>query len=232
MIDGKYKRLIAYGCSFTAGDELADAIVLGMDEEEVDTLKRAGATRKDLYGDLRNKIEEHGKTLTWVRFVADHFGVPYSNRAVGGGSIQQMVYRIERDYANGLIDEDDLVIVGVTSMFRWFQFDYTGHQMSWVFSFKSSGIPGLNRQLEQHYINDYNILWTYFVNLNYLQKLATERKNIKIVHALKPFSRELGYMEPADLKEDFKKLIGSFQFPDILLPYGTVSYTHLTLPTN
>jgi hypothetical protein len=225
MINGKYKRIIAYGCSFTAGDELADATVLGMPEEEVDEMKRSGATRQQLYGGLRKQIESHGKTLSWVRWVADHFGVPYSNRAIGGGSIQQMVYRIERDYHNGLIDDDDLVIVGVTSMFRWFQFDYTGHEMSWVFSFYESGIPKLTRELAENYINDYNILWVYHLHMNYLQKLADERKNIKLVHAIKAFSREKGYMESADLIPDFEKTLSSFEYPAVLIPYGISDLT-------
>ena len=110
MINGKYKRLVVYGCSFTAGDELADALVLGMTEDEVDLLKRSGMSRQELYGKLHNECIRAGKTLTWARWLADHYNVPYSNRARGGGSLQQMVYRIERDYHNGITHEDDLVI--------------------------------------------------------------------------------------------------------------------------
>lgn len=232
MINGKYKRLVVYGCSFTAGDELADALVLGMTEDEVDLLKRSGISRQELYGNLHNECIRVGKTLTWARWLADHYNVPYSNRARGGGSLQQMVYRIERDYHNGLTHEDDLVIVGLTSMFRWFQFSRKGDELSWVFNTEMSGLQELNEKLLEYYVTPQNIIWTYHLYLNYMQMLADKRKNIFAINAISPFSAESSFTaknEGVELSPEFNKTIDGFQYPFILNPnYGMGQiYAHL-----
>ena len=232
MINGKYKRLVVYGCSFTAGDELADSIVLGMTEDEVDLLKRSGMPREELYGKLHHECIRVGKTLTWARWVADHYNVPYSNRAQGGGSLQQMVYRMERDYYNGVTHEDDLVIVGLTSMFRWFQFSNKGQEMSWVFSSEMCGMPQLNESLVEYYVTPQNIIWNYHLYLNYMQMLADKRKNIFAVNAIAPFSSEIAFtssLQDAKLSKDFTKTLDGFEYPFLLNPkYGMGQiYAHL-----
>ena len=232
MINGKYKRLVVYGCSFTAGDELADSLVLGIPEDEVDLLKRSGMPREELYGKLHHECIRAGKTLTWARWVADQYNVPYSNRAKGGGSLQQMVYRMERDYHNGITHEDDLVIVGLTSMYRWFQFSNKGHEMSWVFSSEMCGMPQLNESLVEHYVTSQNIIWNYHVYLNYMQMLADKRKNIFAINAIAPFSSEIAFttsLQNTTLSADFTKTLDGFQYPFILNPtYGMGQiYAHL-----
>ena len=236
MIKGKYKRLVAYGCSFTAGDELADSQVLGIPEEEVDALKRAGISREELYGKLRSRTDEVleiNKTLAWPRWFADYYGVPYSNRARPGGSIQQMLYRLERDLANNLIDPDDLVIIGLTSMYRWFQFDEKGNELSWVFT-KAFGAKGrflkFNESLVENYVHEYNIIWQYYLCLNYLQMLADRHPNIKLVHAISPFSYEKDFVAGNNkLRKEFMKTIESMKFPALLNEkYGMAQlYDHL-----
>jgi hypothetical protein len=232
MIKGKYKRLVVYGCSFTAGDELGDSLVLGMPEEEVDLLKRNGISRQELYGKLHSECIRAGKTLTWARWLADHYNVPYSNRAQGGGSLQQMVYRMERDYHNGMTHEDDLVIVGLTSMFRWFQFSRGGRELSWVFNTELSGISELNQSLVEYYVTPQNIIWNYHLYLNYMQMLADKRKNIFAVNAISPFSKEKAFtasMQDAELSPDFIKTVDGFEYPFVMNPkYGMGQmYSHL-----
>ena len=239
MINGKYKRIVAYGCSFTAGDELADSLVLGLPEEEIDLLKRSGISRNDLYGNLYSECIRIGKNLSWVRWLADRYNVPYSNRAHPGGSIQQMVYRIERDYYNGLTNDDDLVIVGLTSLYRWFQFDDTGQERAWVLTSEYPDIAEFNQKLVEYYANPQNVLWYYQLHLNYMQMLADKRKNIFAVHAISPFSVEVisrihptqqwNNADPKAFKSDFLKTIDSFKYPFILNhDYGMGKlYAHL-----
>lgn len=215
MIKGKYKRILAYGCSFTAGDELGDGLALGMSDEEVDSLKRSGITRRELYGNdkIEAKAAKIGKDLSWVRWLSEKYSVPYSNRAVAGGSIQQMVFRIERDFRTGLIDDDDLVLVGITSMYRWFQFHEIGKEMTWVFGHPIKTTSKFNSILIENYVNDYNILWFYHMHLNYLEMLSKEKTNIKLFHALAPFSTEKHFnMEVEKLESSFRKTIDSFKF--------------------
>lgn len=215
MIKGKYKRIVAYGCSFTAGDELGDHHALGMTEEEVDSLKRSGMRRRELYGSaqIEKRAADIGKDLSWVRWLSEKYSVPYSNRAKAGGSIQQMVYRIERDYRTGLIHEDDLVLVGTTSMYRWFQFHHSGKEMTWVFHHPIHETTAFNDVLVQNYVNDYNILWNYYLHLNYLEMLSKEKSNIKLFHALSPFSQERDFnIEAEKLQPNFRTTIDSFEF--------------------
>lgn len=229
MIKGKYNRIVAYGCSFTAGDELADAQVLGIPENEIDELKRSGLTRKELYGRQRTDINDVSKTLSWVRWLADRYNVAYSNRAVGGGSIQQMVFRLERDLRLGHINDDDLVLVGLTSMYRWFQFDREGHELSWVFAYTKDA-HDLNDKLVEYYVNEYNIIWQYYMHMNYLEMLAEKYDNIKILHAISPFSEEKEFnIRNKKMKHDFKTFIDSFKFKSLLNEkYGMGQlYTHL-----
>ena len=217
MIKGKYKRIVAYGCSFTAGDELPDAEVLGMREEDVDSLKRSGITRAELYGRKHADAVRAGKNLTWVRWLADKYQVPYSNRSVGGGSIEQMIFRIERDYRIGKVSDDDLVLVGLTSMYRWFQFDNNGAEHSWVFSYSLDKTSEMNDALVKYYVNDYNIIWRYYSLLNYLQMLSEKHSNIKMVHAISPFSCEKEFIvDNNKLDVNFKKMIDSFEITNII----------------
>lgn len=235
MINNKYKRLVVYGCSFTAGDELGDASVLGIPEDELDLLKRNGISRKELYGKLYPKIFEVGKTLTWARWVSDHYNVPYSNRAVNGGSLQQMAYRIERDYYNGVTNEDDLVMVGLTSMFRWFQFSEHGNEMSWVFNTEFAGIPKFNESLVEHYVTQQNILWNFHFNLNYMQMLAEKRKNIFAINVITPLFNGVEYKsleENTLLPPEFNKTIDGFQYPFLLNPKYGMDQMFKHLPSN
>lgn len=231
MIKGKYKRIVAYGCSFTAGDELPDAQILGISEDEIDTLKRSGISRRDLYGKYDPEIIKLGKTLSWVRWLSDRYGVDYSNRAQGGGSLPQMVFRIERDLRIGNIREDDLVLVGLTSMYRWFQFDNKGNEHSWVLSYSLDKTAKFNDALVNYYVNDYNIVWLYYYNLNYLQMLSERHPNIKMIHAISPFSSEKEFLiDNTQLKDDFKRTIDSFEIKNIINKKSGMAdlYSHLS----
>jgi hypothetical protein len=232
MINSKYKRLVVYGCSFTAGEETGDEKVLGMPHEEIDELKRNGMTRAELYGKgkLNDECTRVSKTLAWPRWLADIFNVPYSNRAYGGGSLQQMVYRIERDYHNGLTNDDDLVLVGLTSMYRWFHMNHAGNEHSWVFNTTTKHKNPLYDELVEYYVNPYNICWEYHKCLTYMQMLSEKRKNIWAINAISPYSVEYTH-DLSKLNKDFTKTINnmSINYPFILQPeYGmTDIYKHL-----
>lgn len=236
MIKGKYKRIVAYGCSFTAGDELGDAEGLGLPEETVDSLKRSGVPRRELYGNgtIESNCGKIGRKLSWVRWLSEKYGVDYSNRGHPGGSLPQMVYRIERDYRTGMIQDDDLVLVGLTSMYRWFQFDGSGKELSWVFGHPIKDVSEYNKVLIQKYVNPYNIYWNYHLYLNYLNMLCERKKNLKLFHGMTAFSKERHFFDIENntkLEESFSKTIESFKFDGLLnAKYGMADiYSHLPL---
>lgn len=82
-----FNRIIFYGCSFTAGAELADQELLPNNtKEEIDNLKRAELHNfyKRFDNKLREKLE---KEKSWARWFADEICLQYENRAKSGSSM-------------------------------------------------------------------------------------------------------------------------------------------------
>ena len=155
-------RLVAYGCSYTAGTEIADHIVLNQPRKIVDDLKIEFGQGKwqeildhfefdhdplrDLSGgnfyrwydinetDELFTAEDINRSSTWVRYLAELRGHShYRNRAMGGASLEHAVWFIEQDIMNGVIDlEKDKVIVQVPHPYRMFAFGDDGNPKSVV----------------------------------------------------------------------------------------------------
>jgi len=92
-----FNKIIAYGCSFTAGQELGDAEILGKTHDEVDRLKAeyglGDKAYRKVYGGLAREAEAHGKTLAWPSQLAKKVNIPCSNRAVNGSNISNVMFR-------------------------------------------------------------------------------------------------------------------------------------------
>ena len=114
----KFKRLVAYGCSYTQGQEMIDEqyipganeikLIQGRDEFWQAFRKKYPDLTKESYNEL-------GKSHAWPRHLADRIGIPWINNASPGNSNYNMIYRLDRDLANGEILDTDLVIIGITS---------------------------------------------------------------------------------------------------------------------
>lgn len=213
----KIERVVAYGCSFTAGEESGDHEVYGIDEEELDAKKRAGYSLqkpsdeyiefkkkflKEKYNgkvtDLNAALLSAGKKNSYVRFIADSLEVPYSNRAVPGGSLSQMIFRLERDIYDNEVKEGDLVILGLTSSARFFRLmDIVDNRH--VLYKEYSGVIGSTGLLSQEDINfllkwdanRINIIWDYYVSLHHLLMLS-EKYNDKFKMILIPVLCSIG----------------------------------------
>ena len=114
----KFKRLVTYGCSYTAGEELPDETCIpGADEiKKMQGREVWWKTLFEKYPEM-DKFEyiKLCKSHAWPRHLADKIGIPCDNRAFPGISIYNMIYDIDRDLANGDILDTDLVILGTTS---------------------------------------------------------------------------------------------------------------------
>ena len=186
-------RLVAYGCSHTAGSELADHIMLDTDIKTCDELKRKYLSQGDTipqawekmwkkFGfsvdpyDLFDQIwktvklkeipfldygEDLNRSLTWVRYLAELRGhTAYMNMGQGGGSLEQCLYLLERNIAEGEVDPVlDEVIVQVPHPYRWIEFTKEGK----VGTFYGYEIA-----------NYFNISWTYFQLLRHLKFLGVK----------------------------------------------------------
>lgn len=127
----KFNRIIAYGCSHTAGSELVDHLYWHepITAVELDKIKRKyTATHKNnlfynLYPALGYaEVKEAQAKVSWAGQIAQRFGVPIINRGLPGSSMQGIVYSIEQDLTDGVIGDNDLILIGATSMDRWFHF--------------------------------------------------------------------------------------------------------------
>ena len=146
-------RLVGYGCSFTAGAELADHDMLGCDIETIDNLKRQGLVWDEIWKKLGHDVdpfadfhdlfrtvkleeipnlkegEDICRSRSWVRYLAELRGHDrYKNHAQGGTSLTTAIYFLETDIINGWVNPDeDEIIVQVPHIYRWMTFDIDGN---------------------------------------------------------------------------------------------------------
>jgi len=111
-------RIVAYGCSMTAGTELGDHHVLGKSIAEVDTLKRSLGLQKWQQLELKYDLQTEGRRRSWPAHLARELQCEYLNLAQSGSSIDQCLLRMK----NQLHNEDDLIIVGLTYIQRALRF--------------------------------------------------------------------------------------------------------------
>lgn len=125
----KFKRLVAYGCSYTQGDELLDETYVpgANDIKKFQGREIWWKTLLDAYPGLdKQEYNERCKSHAWPRHLADRMGIPWVNRACPGNSNHNMIYNIDRDLVNGDILDTDLVILGITSPNRFILIDHEG----------------------------------------------------------------------------------------------------------
>lgn len=119
IIDPKlYKRVVSYGCSFTAGDEIVDHLLLNMTFEECNALKQEFKNQEQFYKHYNfNNYSGHEfmEKHSWSGQLAKLCNLPYINRAMPGSSMGHIYFKIYRDYLNNQIDKNDLILVGITS---------------------------------------------------------------------------------------------------------------------
>jgi hypothetical protein len=180
-------RVVAYGCSYTAGQELADAIILNKPHEEIDAYKRKHGIHcvEGVYGNEETRIRCTllSSQLAWPNYIAERLGVSCSNRAKMGTSINEFIYNIERDIVSNEIVETDLIFVGLTCPVRFSWVSDSGIMITkfvgdsrWTHSAK------LNDALLDTWATDCNLMWEYIKHAKYLDYLSKSLGNrLKIV---------------------------------------------------
>ena len=196
-----FSRIVAYGCSYTAGDELLDAEILHRvgTEEDIDRIKRdfgnigIGKFTTKYFNkryvddkwlnhenefDTGLKLSEQRK-LAWPAQLAKIYGMDYLNRGIGGASIEYCVYRYEEDLINGVITDEDLVIFCIPTPGRFFLLAGHGEPVRSLFNYPDSWITReLYDQVSMYLMNTYHIYWQYYKLIKYINMLAKDRGNI------------------------------------------------------
>ena len=199
----KFKRLVAYGCSYTQGDELIDEDYIP-GANEIKQLKGREVWWRILlekYPELhREEYINLCRSHAWPRHLADRIGIPWINRAFPGNSIYNMIYNIDRDLANGNILDTDLVILGITSTNRLIYINHEGREVTLYLGY----LQGWPSELKHGYPffikwwNDPGITFQFSLALRTLLHLAQTRlKNQLYFVECDPRSMHVGkYIEP------------------------------------
>lgn len=198
-----FSRVVAYGCSYTAGDELLDAPILHRlgSEEEVDNLKRKYTNQKitefrsTYYNskyvdpewimpngnfDWGRKIREEQK-LSWIRHLADNLNLPYLNRGWGGTSIDYSIFSYEEDLINGTITDDDLIIFCIPTPARLMFIGGHGQPINALFNYPATWpTKDFYSLFTRYFCNTHNIYWNYFNKLKYIDLLHRTRGNVLV----------------------------------------------------
>lgn len=188
--DGKtvrFNRIVAYGCSHTAGSELVDHLFWpngSITAEGLDKIKRQYMENQkrnlfyNKYPELgKQEVKDAQSKVSWAGQVAKHFGVPIINRAIPGSSMQGIVYSIENDLAIGALSENDLILVGATSMDRWFYLKDEEENCRFVPATPIVGWPDrwpteqFYNEFVEHVATDYFLMYNYQNAMRYLDLL-------------------------------------------------------------
>jgi len=116
------KRIVAFGCSFTAGTEILD---YQLNPYFVDLKNKLDAYQwweklKEDIEQMEFQMELRKKELnhSWAAHLAIQLGVDFINFAEPGNSNEKMYWQIEQKLESGEITNDDLVLVGLTGAQR------------------------------------------------------------------------------------------------------------------
>ena len=126
----KINRILAYGCSYTAGDEIMDHIKMGISFEECNRIKQRYQVDYGQGYDIAkfriefNILRDNPLHIrnSWAAILAKQLQVSFENRAVNGSGLDEHYFTIYNDYISGKIKDTDLVLVGLTSIDRIIDF--------------------------------------------------------------------------------------------------------------
>jgi|688.fasta_scaffold319645_2 hypothetical protein len=130
-MEKSFNRVIAYGCSFTAGDEIMDHVFMDTSFEKCNRIKRqyiidvgridAGAKFRKTYN-IQKADAELNRNHSWAACLAKHLDLPFENRAISGSGIDQVYFTIYHDLLRSSISKTDLVLVGLPPQYRMIDF--------------------------------------------------------------------------------------------------------------
>jgi len=196
----KINKIVAYGCSYTAGDEIMDHEFLGMTFAECNRVKQkylnaGGITnaidawwagwkdalklgimppskqfKNDYKIGWRPFIQTQMK-MSWAGQLAKRLNVQFENRAVNGSSLDEHYFKIYTDFQNGRIDNNDLVLCGLTNYRR-------------IIDFRTNRYEPYNNTLVSHLIphEEGSRLFLELFNNDFM--IYQYCKNIHLLHCL------------------------------------------------
>lgn len=232
-------RIVFYGCSFTAGQELGDAEILQIDGNVLDKVKRSRGALDAMAiyktKEMQNRCDEHSLTLSWPTKLTKKMGVSCWNRAELGTSLEDVVYKLTYDIEHGLIQDNDLIIVGVTCPTRFSTLsNRDNHMVTRMLAYEKPFWP--SKQIHEFMVRtwgtDNNIIWEHAKHLKHLDLLSDSLGGrIKMVTTVFSWEHLLQHSYPNRMSWltdiQFKHLMGrdvSFSITYGDTPYREVSH--------
>lgn len=200
-----FKNIVGYGCSFMSGAESCDDTVrLDMDLDAVNQAKLINngmdiaqfyknyVRQEDIAAGLVNplyltdnafdwkKLREYEKKNSWFNFLVKNFEGIHRNMSLPGGSFCDMQYKHMQDVTNNAINDEDLIIVGLTSSERVWYINNNREQCNAILGWPDIGWPKLSsgsvdedfyKKYILHLGNHNNSLWDMLRSIYYFKNL-------------------------------------------------------------
>jgi hypothetical protein len=195
----KIKRIVAFGCSYTAGEELLYHQLGDLDEYRKSTLKDPRLFFKKIAKnfDAQKKLKDiraEQLTLAWPAKLAALLNVDYVNFAEVGNSMDKILWQIETKKLEMFFQPGDIILVGATNPDRNLVFKDSGPMsfqlpsLHWDYD-SLIGVDSIgnastviSKEVDKtlvHWFSDDRIVWDYLKTLKALRSL-----NVGIVNAM------------------------------------------------
>lgn len=211
----RIKRIIAFGCSYTSGEELLYHQFGELDTYRIETAKNPMlffnmVSRDPVLQEKLEQIRVDQLNLAWPAILAKKFKTTCVNFAEVGNSLDKILWQIEQKRYEGFFQKGDLVLIGLTNPDRnlFFKKDRPmAFQLPSLFWGTGSPIGVdydgsidtlVDVETDKHFVHWFTedrIAWDYYKSLRYIESLQKEI-NLYAVHAMMPF-----WIEPKDLQE-------------------------------
>jgi len=232
-------RLVAYGCSYTAGAELADAdYIPGLTLEQINSEKTLLGNFEfykkyfsiERSPELNNNIRQNEISRAWPAKLIKELNMPweYLNRARSGSSMQEIVVTLEHDLYNGIIGDNDLIIIGITSDLRVLKFNDYGDPQSLVCTDLDGRWTSLvMRELFiREFVNEYWAMYSWYQSINYIDMLS-QKFNGRILQQYlhSTYSQNVNHK---NLKTEFLKITNNLENCKSIIDSNLSFYTTTT----
>ena len=174
-------KVAAYGCSFTAGQELPDEQFINNAEKKKRKMGWLNFVKKFKHIIHSDEYLKEAKNLAWPKYVADAYGVEYHNNALGGSSLESVCQHLTLDLNRKIIDSNTLILIGLTNINRWVHHSNNteNHFLSSMLTVFYNGDLKNPASAYSVVMTDAKLLHYYYSGLEYLELLA-QKHNLNI----------------------------------------------------
>jgi len=186
-----FKRLVAFGCSHTAGDEIADHTVLGLSFQEYhdevkkiinseSTFKQQMVKSNEVFWNDKHlllKRNNLNRSLSWSSKLARKLNLGNLNMSRGGNSMSNIFFEIVDQFNKHNLFPNDLIVIGLTHLHRYTVFTPNTELYFQKEKRESQCITELSlepheRKNIQHIYNHEQFVWIYYNTLKQIEQFS------------------------------------------------------------